>query len=30
MESNKIGYGSIDDYIATFPKEIQIILEEFK
>ena len=30
MESNKIGYGSIDDYIATFPKEIQIILEELR
>jgi len=28
MESNKVGYISIDEYIATFPEEIQKILKE--
>jgi uncharacterized protein YdhG (YjbR/CyaY superfamily) len=27
MESNKVGFVSIDEYIATFPEEIQKILE---
>ncbi len=30
MESNKIGYNSIDEYIATFPKDVQKILEELR
>ena len=30
MESNKVGYISIDEYIATFPEEIQKILEELR
>jgi uncharacterized protein YdhG (YjbR/CyaY superfamily) len=30
MESNKNGYGSIDEYIATFPEGIQKILEELR
>jgi uncharacterized protein YdhG (YjbR/CyaY superfamily) len=30
MESKKVGFGSIDEYIATFPKEIQEILEELR
>ena len=30
MESNDAGYGSIDEYIATFPKGIQKILEEVR
>ena len=30
MESNHAGYGSIDEYIATFPKGIQKILEEVR
>jgi uncharacterized protein YdhG (YjbR/CyaY superfamily) len=27
MESNKAGFASIDDYIATFPEDIQKILQ---
>jgi len=30
MESNKVGFVSIDEYIATFPEEIQKILEELR
>jgi uncharacterized protein YdhG (YjbR/CyaY superfamily) len=30
MESNKVGFISIDEYIATFPKEIRKILEELR
>jgi uncharacterized protein YdhG (YjbR/CyaY superfamily) len=30
MESKKVGFTSIDEYIATFPKEIQKILEEIR
>jgi uncharacterized protein YdhG (YjbR/CyaY superfamily) len=30
MENNKIGFTSIDEYIATFPKEIQKILKEIR
>jgi len=30
MESKKIGFTSIDEYIATFPEEIQKILEELR
>jgi len=30
MESNKVGFTSIDEYIATFPKEIQKILEKVR
>jgi len=30
MESNKVGFNSIDEYIATFPEEIQKILEELR
>jgi len=30
MESNKVGFISIDEYIATFPEEIQKILEELQ
>jgi uncharacterized protein YdhG (YjbR/CyaY superfamily) len=30
MESKKVGFVSIDEYIATFPKEIQKILEELR
>jgi uncharacterized protein YdhG (YjbR/CyaY superfamily) len=30
MESNKVGFISIDEYITTFPKEIQKILEEVR
>jgi len=30
MESNKVGFVSIDEYIATFPKEIQKVLEELR
>jgi uncharacterized protein YdhG (YjbR/CyaY superfamily) len=30
MESNKTGLSSIDEYIATFPEEIQMILEELR
>jgi uncharacterized protein YdhG (YjbR/CyaY superfamily) len=30
MESKKVGFTSIDEYIATFPKEIQKILEEVR
>ena len=30
MESNKVGFISIDEYIATFPEEIQIILQELR
>ncbi len=30
MESNKVGFSSIDDYIATFPEEIQKKLEELR
>jgi uncharacterized protein YdhG (YjbR/CyaY superfamily) len=30
MESKKVGFTSIDEYIATFPDEIQKILEELR
>jgi len=30
MESNKVGFISVDEYIATFPEEIQEILEELR
>lgn len=30
MESNKVGFTSIDEYISTFPEEIQKILEELR
>jgi uncharacterized protein YdhG (YjbR/CyaY superfamily) len=30
MESNKTSFGSIDEYIATFPKETQKILEKIR
>jgi len=30
MESNKAGFNSIDEYIATFPVETQKILEELR
>ena len=30
MEKNKIGFSSIDEYIATFPEEVQKILEELR
>jgi len=30
MESNKVGFVSIDAYIATFPEETQKILEELR
>ena len=30
MEGNKVGFNSIDEYIATFPEEIQKILEELR
>ena len=30
MESKKVGFTSIDEYIATFPEEIQKILEELR
>jgi uncharacterized protein YdhG (YjbR/CyaY superfamily) len=30
MKSNKVGFVSIDEYIATFPEEIQKILEELR
>ena len=30
MESNKVSYSSIDEYIAAFPKETQKLLEEMR
>jgi uncharacterized protein YdhG (YjbR/CyaY superfamily) len=30
MESKKSGFNSIDEYIATFPKDVQQILEEIR
>jgi uncharacterized protein YdhG (YjbR/CyaY superfamily) len=30
MESKKVGFTSIDEYIAMFPKEIQKILQEIR
>jgi uncharacterized protein YdhG (YjbR/CyaY superfamily) len=30
MENNKVGFTSIDEYIATFPEDIQKILEEIR
>lgn len=30
MESNKVGFNSIDEYIATFPEDIQNILQELR
>ncbi len=30
MDSNKVRFTSIDEYIATFPKESQKILEELR
>ena len=30
MESNQVGFSSMDEYIATFPKGIQKILQELR
>jgi uncharacterized protein YdhG (YjbR/CyaY superfamily) len=30
MEGNKVRFNSIDEYIATFPEEIQTILQEIR
>jgi uncharacterized protein YdhG (YjbR/CyaY superfamily) len=30
MENKKVGFASIDEYISTFPKDIQKILEEIR
>ena len=30
MESNRVDFSSMDEYIATFPEEIQKILEELR
>jgi len=30
MENSKVGFNSIDEYIATFPAEMQKILEELR
>jgi uncharacterized protein YdhG (YjbR/CyaY superfamily) len=30
MDSNKAGYTSIDEYIATFPPEIQVLLQQIR
>ena len=30
MESKKVGFASIDEYIATFPQDIQVILEKLR
>lgn len=30
MENNKSGFASIDEYIATFPAEIQAVLQEVR
>lgn len=30
MKNNKVGFSSMDEYIATFPEEIQKILEELR
>ncbi len=30
MESNKVRFNSIDEYIATFPEEIRTILQEIR
>ncbi len=30
MKSNRVGFVSIDEYVATFPKDIQKILEELR
>ena len=30
MESKKVGFTSIDEYITTFPKEIQIKMEQLR
>ncbi len=30
MGSNKVRFNSIDEYVATFPKEIQTILQEIR
>jgi uncharacterized protein YdhG (YjbR/CyaY superfamily) len=30
MEDNKVRFNSIDEYIATFPEEIQTILQEIR
>jgi len=30
MKSKKVGFNSIDEYIATFPKDVQKILEELR
>jgi len=30
MDRNKVRFNSIDDYVATFPEEIQKILEELR
>lgn len=30
MEGNKVGFASIDEYIAAFPKDIQEVLEKLR
>jgi len=30
MENSKISFSSIDEYISTFPQEVQLILEELR
>ncbi len=30
MESNKAGFASIDDYIAHFPENVQVMLQELR
>ena len=30
MDGNKNGFNSIDEYIATFPEEVQVILKELR
>jgi uncharacterized protein YdhG (YjbR/CyaY superfamily) len=30
MKQNKIGYHNIDEYISTFPKEVQALLEKLR
>jgi uncharacterized protein YdhG (YjbR/CyaY superfamily) len=30
MEQNKTGYHNIDEYISTFPKEVQVLLKKLR
>ncbi len=30
MERNKVGFNSIDKYIATFPKDVQKIMRQLR